>query len=279
MAQEGTDVMANDRDSRSDLAVWLGEELRRARLAAGYTSQEQFARELGFDRTVIVKAETGARPPSDDMAARIAEMFPDLCNGLYVRLAEIARKSNGPIPGWFADWVEIEARAAILRWWEPLLIPGLLQTEDYARAVLSTWRRDTADEVEAKVAIRLARQSVLASADFRVLLDESVLHRRIGAPEVMAMQLEYLLAIGTRPNITIQVIPDAAGAYLGLSGAFAIAEVPGESATAYLETGVQGITVRDPTLVSSTARLFDDLRDEALSRSRSLELIAEVEKS
>jgi hypothetical protein len=86
-----------------------------------------------FDRTVIVKAETGARPPSEDMASRIAEMFPDLCNGLYVRLASIARKSNGPIPGWFADWVEIEAKAAILRWWEPLLIPGLLQTEDYAR--------------------------------------------------------------------------------------------------------------------------------------------------
>jgi DNA-binding XRE family transcriptional regulator len=130
MPQEGTDVMAHDRDSRGDLGVWLGEELRCARLAAGYTSQDQFARELGFDRTVIVKAETGARPLSEDIAARIAVMFPDLCNGLYVRLASIARKSNGPIPGWFADWVEIEAKATILRWWEPLLIPGLLQTED-----------------------------------------------------------------------------------------------------------------------------------------------------
>jgi DNA-binding XRE family transcriptional regulator len=270
--------MANDRDPRGDLGVWLGEELRCARLAAGYTSQDQFARELGFDRTVIVKAETGARPPSEDIAGRIAVMFPDLCNGLYVRLASIARKSNGPIPGWFADWVEIEAKATILRWWEPLLIPGLLQTAEYARAVLSTWRRDTADEVEAKVAIRLARQSVLANADFRVLLDEPVLHRRIGAPEVMAMQLEHLLTMGARPNITIQVIPGAAGAYAGLSGAFAVAEVPGESAAAYLETGIQGITVRDPTLVSDAARMFDDLRDEALSRSASLELIAEVEK-
>jgi hypothetical protein len=165
-----------------------------------------------------------------------------------------------------------------LRWWEPLLIPGLLQTEDYARAVLSTWRRDTADEVEAKVAIRLARQSVLASADFRVLLDEPVLHRPIGPPEVMAMQREHLLTMGARPNITIQVIPGAAGAYAGLSGAFAVAEVPGESAVAYLETGIHGITVRDPTLVSDAARMFDDLRDEALSRSASLELIAEVEK-
>ena len=72
---------------------------------------------------------------------------------------------------------------------ETQFVQGLFQTEDYARAVLSTWRRDSPDEVEAKVAIRLGRQAVLASADFRVLLDESVLHRRIGAPEVTGMQL------------------------------------------------------------------------------------------
>ncbi len=81
--------MANDRDPRSDLGAWLGEELRRARLDGGFTSQDQLARELGFDRTVIVKAETGARPPSEDVAPKIAEMFPSLCNGLYVRLAAI----------------------------------------------------------------------------------------------------------------------------------------------------------------------------------------------
>src|SRR5258707_15385657 len=98
MPQEGTDVMANDRDSRADLGVWLGEELRCVRLAAGHTSQDQFVRELGFDRTVIVKAETGARPPSEDMAGRIAEMVPDLWNGLYVRLASSAREGNGAAP-------------------------------------------------------------------------------------------------------------------------------------------------------------------------------------
>jgi transcriptional regulator with XRE-family HTH domain len=271
--------MANENNHKNDLGVWLGDKLRDARLAAGYTSQEQLARELGFDRTVLTKAESGGRPPSDDVATKLAEKFPDLCNGLYVPLCAIARKTNGPVPGWFLDWVEIEARASILRWWEPLLIPGLLQTEDYARAVLSTWRRDSPDEVEAKVAIRMQRQQVLAAADFRVLLDESVLHRRIGSDDVMAIQLEHLLTMGSRPNITIQVVPFAAGAYLGLSGAFAVAEIPGDSSAAYLETGVQGITVRDAVLVGSAARMFDDLRDEALSRSASLELISEMEKS
>ncbi len=89
--------MANDRDP---LGVWLGEELRRARLAAGYTSQDQLARALGFDRTVITKAETGGRPPSDDVAAKLTELFPDLCNGLYVPLAEVARRSNGTVAVW-----------------------------------------------------------------------------------------------------------------------------------------------------------------------------------
>jgi len=74
----------------------------------------------------------------------------------------------------------------MLRWWTPLLIPGLLQTEGYARAVLSSWRRDGADEVEAKVIARLDRQAILANVDYRVLIDESVLHRRIGSPDVMA---------------------------------------------------------------------------------------------
>jgi hypothetical protein len=80
--------------------------------------------------------------------------------------------------------------------------------------------------------VRRCLWSVLASADFRVLLDESVLHRRIGTAEVMAMQLEHLLTMGARPNITIQVIPGAAGAYAVLTGAFAVAEVSGESPTA-----------------------------------------------
>lgn len=228
--------MANDRDPRNDLGAWLGDKLRTAREAAGYTSQDALARELGFDRTTINKAETGASPPTLDVASRITARFPGLCNGLYADLATLARRANGngSIPDWFSDWVEIEAKASVLRWWEPSLIPGLLQTEDYARAVLSSWRRSSDEEVEAKVATRLDRQAILAHVDYRVLIDESVLHRRVGGPRVMAGQLDHLVAMGARPNITIQVVPEAAGAYAGLSGAFAVANIPGEADIAYL---------------------------------------------
>ena len=153
--------MANDRDPRSDLGAWLGEELRRARLDAGFTSQDQVARELGFDRTVIVKAETGARPPSEDVAPKIAEMFPGLCNGLYVRLAAIARKSNGPIPGWFADWLSREREATSVRIWQPIIVPGLLQTADYAQALFVGERKGIdADALADLVAARIGRQAI-----------------------------------------------------------------------------------------------------------------------
>ena len=115
--------MTSDRDPRSDLGAWLGAKLRSAREAAGYTSQDALARDLGFDRTTINKAETGASPPTLDVASRITTRFPELCNGLYIDLAALARRANGhgSIPDWFADWVEIEARASIVRWWTPLL--------------------------------------------------------------------------------------------------------------------------------------------------------------
>src|ERR1039458_3753798 len=153
--------MASDRDPQSDLGAWLGEELRNARQAAGYTSQDQFARELGFDRTVIAKAESGSRPPSEDVAPKIAERFAGLANGLYWQLAAIARKSHGPIPGWFADWLAREREATSIRIWQPIIVPGLLQTAEYAQALFAGERKGIdADALADLVAARLGRQAI-----------------------------------------------------------------------------------------------------------------------
>jgi hypothetical protein len=154
-----------------------------------------------------------------------------------------------------------------------------MQAPEYARAVLASWRRDNGDDIEAKVAARIERQAILTRdnpPELRVLLDESLLHRCIGSATIMAGQLDHLAGMGRRPNITIQLVPGAAGAYAGLSGAFAVASIAGEYHAAYLEAGVRGMTVLDASLVSQAAIMFDDLRDEAFSRSRSLEFIAEV---
>src|SRR6266568_3875691 len=232
--------MANDRDPRTDLGAWLGEELRTARTAADYSSQDALARELGFDRTTINKAETGERPPSDLVSAKIAEKFPGLSNGLYAQLATIARKSNGKFPGWFErGWLPIEREATSLRWWEPIHIPGLLQTGDYARSLFQAWQpASSGDDLDALVNGRLERQNILDRdnpPDLRVVLDEAALHRLLGA---------FILA---KP-----------------------------SGTLYLETAVEAQITGDDTFRERATLIFDRLTDDALPRGASRDLILKV---
>jgi len=271
--------MANDRDPRSDLGAWLGEELRSARLAAGYTSQDQLARELGFDRTVIVKAETGARPPSEDVAAKIQETFPELCNGLYVQLAAIARKANGPIPGWFADWLTREREATSIRIWQPIIVPGLFQTADYARALYVGGRASMSDDaLDELVTARLARQAVFDKPKpphLWVVLDESVLHRLIGTPKTMHDQLVHLADMSERSYISVQVVSASVGAHAGLSCAFMIGSVDSEPDLLLVEA-VEDQTIKDHEVVSKAAVAFDLVRGDALPRSASQDLILKV---
>jgi transcriptional regulator with XRE-family HTH domain len=268
--------MANDRDPETNAAAFLGAELRRARLAAGIKSQDKLAQMLGYDRSVIAKAETGERPPSEDVMEALVKALG--LGQVVTRLASLARRSTG-IPAWFLDWVAIERDAVALHTWQSALIPGLLQTPEYAHAVLSSWRLDTDGDIEAKLAARTGRQAILDRddpPDLCALLDESVLHRCIGSAAIMAGQLEHLAQAAHRPNVTIQLVPEQAGAYAGLSGAFWVATAATGQQAAHLETGVQGMTVIEPALVRKAARLFEMLRSDALPWTRSLELIAEA---
>ena len=125
------------RDPATSPPKFLGDELRRARVAAGYSSQEALAAKLGFDRSVVGKAESGERVPSPEVLAA----WCDLCHldgEHFGRLAELARSADGPVPSWFENWLEAEQEAVTLRLWSPILVPGLLQTEDYARGVSAT---------------------------------------------------------------------------------------------------------------------------------------------
>jgi Domain of unknown function (DUF5753) len=231
---------------------------------------------LGYDRSVIAKAETGERPPSEDVMEALVKTLG--LGQVVTRLASLARRSTG-IPAWFLDWVTIERDAVTLHTWQSALIPGLLQTPEYARAVLASWRLDTDGDIEAKLAARTGRQAILGRddpADLCALLDESVLHRCIGSAAIMAGQLEHLAQAARRPNVTIQLVPEQAGAYAGLSGAFWVASAATGQQAAHLETGVQGMTVIEPVLVGKAARLFEMLRSDALPWTRSLELITEA---
>ena len=133
-------------------------------------------------------------------------------NGALRELREQLRDhlKSGSFPGWFDRWLDAEATAKALRTFELVAVPGLLQTEAYARAMPGTQLMATADEIEEMVAARLARQAILGRdrpPTFWVILDEGVLRRPVGGPKVMPEQLQHLADAARRPNIVLQIIP------------------------------------------------------------------------
>jgi hypothetical protein len=172
--------------------------------------------------------------------------------------------------------VEIEREAVSLRWFEPLLIPGLLQTEEYARAVLAAAHpASPEDEVEGLVSARMDRQAILDQAEpplLWVILDEGVLTRPVGGPVVMRDQIERLVKAARRPRIVLQVVPGGVGAHAGLAGQFAIASFDGPPDVVYLDNALAGQVVERPGDVARVALLYDILKAEALSPRASIEL-------
>ena len=265
-------------DPESNPASFLGAELRRARLAAGFSSQDALAATLGYDRSVIAKAETGERPPSPEVAEALqAELFPAGPDGLVSRLARLARRADGPIPSWFESWLEAERAAHMLRLWSPLLVPGLLQIGEYARALFLATGLDE-DAAAEHVAVRLGRKAILERPKpphLVVVLDEPVLHHLISSPQVMADQLTHIAEMSERPNVSVQVIPAETGANAGLSGAFDLASGDGAPEVLRMEA-VEDVTVESRSLVRTAANIFVRVQADALPRAASRALILEA---
>src|ERR1700733_3363951 len=112
----------SSRDPETDPRAFLGEELARARMAAGFSSQQALADHLGFDRSVVGKAESGDRPPTPEVLRAWCEACT-LDYDHFARLAALARRTDGPIPSWFESWLEAEGKAHALKIWQPLIIP------------------------------------------------------------------------------------------------------------------------------------------------------------
>jgi DNA-binding XRE family transcriptional regulator len=263
-----------DLDPGASPAHFFGAEVRRARVAAGMTLAD-LAATVPCDASTVSRIEAGTLSPARRFSAACDEAFPQM-SGWFSRFYHDSRTWAGPHPPWFRDWVEIEARATVIRWWEPLLVPGLLQTPDYARAVLG-WGPDDRGDLDERVAARIDRQCVFdrsSPPEVWVLLSEQILGYCVGSADVMRKQVDHLAEMAARPRVTIQVVAAGAGAYGGLSGAFAIGTDSAADTVIYLETGVQGMVIRDPRLISRAASMFDHLRAEALPRSQTLDVLA-----
>ena len=262
--------MPNDADRAGTPAGVFGAELRFYRTRAGL-SQKDLAARANVSHDVISKIETGERPPAEDFPRRL-DAVPELdTRGALTRLWDHLKKGQKQrLYGWFQEWADIEAHATVLRWYEPLVVPGLLQTEDYARAILSARPDGNLDDLDEQVAARLARQAVLdrtGAPQLWCVLDEGVLHRAIGGPKVMRSQLYHLAEVAEHPKTTIQVIRTG-GAHAGLLAHFVIADLDGKPPVVYLETAAEGPDHRQLLCGRSCRSSFDRLRAQAESWAR-----------
>jgi transcriptional regulator with XRE-family HTH domain len=260
------------RDSQVSALGMFSEELRRARASAGLT-QDQLAEKIAYSPSLVAHVETGSRAPSVDFARRADDALRT--GGLLSRLQPLVRSEA--YPAWFRDWVEIEREATSLRWFEPLLIPGLLQTEEYARAVLQAANPASSDdEISRLVSARMDRQAILTQDEpplLWVIIDEVVLTRPVGGGRVMREQVDHLIEASRLPRMVMQVVPVGSGAHPGLAGQFAIASFDGSPDVAYLDNALAGQIVERPADVSRVALLYDILKAEALAPRSSIDLV------
>ncbi len=262
----------------------LSGELRRLRDQAQLTIDD-VAEKLSCSASKISRIETGhvsVTPRDTREMLKLYGVEPDQLEAL-VQLAKEARKK-----GWWHSYNEVftgafvglEAETSSLRAYQALLVPGLLQTEDYMRAVITAARPDaTEPHVEKRVKARLARQRLLTDIDpprYWAVIDEAVLCRTVGGLEVMHAQLNFLISRASLPHVTIQVLPFSAGAHAGMEGPFLILGFPeqGDPDVVYVDNTTSGIYLEEPAEILRYTLMFDHLRAAALAPDETLTRIA-----
>lgn len=257
------------------LQLW-GKELARARETAGM-SGGALAKAIYVSNSLVGMWETGKRVPKQQDINRCDTTLGT--NGYLARLLSEWVSREVP-PEWLGQWRSIEELATTLLSFQPTVVPGLLQTPDYARAVLRAGIYHHADTDE-MVATRIERQRILTEGDppFLVaLMDESVLHRNAGGAEIMGDQLTHLAEIAARRNVVVQVVPLTATACAGFLSPFVVASFDGGNEVAYVDNQLRGEVVEHPDEVATLRQLFELFRAEALSTKESIELITRVAK-
>ena len=260
----------------------FGAMLRYYRERAGL-SRTDLARQISKSVSLIQAIELGQRAATADVTEDLEGVLPS--DGALIRLRDEIGDGLGyqAYPSWFQEWLVSEREAKKLRWFGPVLVPGLLQTEDYARAIFGTRFGVTDEEIDEQVAARLKRREILARDQppaLWVIVDEMVLRRAVGGRYVMREQVGHLIEMSRRPHVSVQVISTAVGAHLGLcAGGFAIADFDGAAAVGYQETACQGQFVDRCEDVETLLECWDTLVREALPWAASQALLEEAAKS
>jgi transcriptional regulator with XRE-family HTH domain len=257
-------------DPKSSMWAWMAHDLRLYRAQRGLTG-EDVAKILNCARSSISRLENGEAKLDERQAAALDEAWTT--GGHFSTMLWYARLGHDP--DWFKQHVDIEAQASVIKVYESLVIPGLLQLPEYAHALIAAGGVSNADEL---VAERMSRQAILTREPpplLWVLLTESVLDWPVGDPGLMRKQLARLLEASELPHIGIRVIPRSAGVHFGLNGSFKI--MSGASGdVAYTDSAGGGRLVPSATEVRSYVIRYDRIGQKALPEDPSRHLIKQV---
>jgi transcriptional regulator with XRE-family HTH domain len=260
----------------------LAAELRRLRDHSGQSISD-VAEKLGWQGSKISRIETRQLGVTAPDLRKLLDAY-DVEDEAYRRtLAEMGRRANERgwwqsyprhvVPSEYGDLITVEAEAATIRSYQPEAVPGLLQTAGYARAVIRAGRKsDTAAEIDRRVEVRLERQHVLKRTDpppprVQVVLNEAVLRRRVGGPDVMREQLEYMMAERDPANVTVQVLPFDTGAHPSMVGPFTMMTFldPGDLGVVYLEHPTGSLFLETPEELRAYEEFWDEIQGSAYS--------------
>jgi transcriptional regulator with XRE-family HTH domain len=263
----------------------LRTELRRARQQAGLT-QEQVADAMDWSLSKVIRIEAGTVGISTNDIKALLRSYKIVDDEQVANLVTLARA--GRERSWQSGYrdavsprllqlIEYEAAASITRNFQPLLIPGLVQTEEYARVILTQFAgQATAERIDAQVEVRMRRQELLERSDPPLaffIMDEAVTRRLIGGKTVMRRQLRKLIDLAVKPHLTIEVVPFSAGVHPGLQGSFVIHEFPdpADDDVLYLENPQGDLISRDsPEEILHYREVFEALRKLSLGPDDSL---------
>jgi lambda repressor-like predicted transcriptional regulator len=252
----------------SSAATHFGRQMKKERLAHGWSLRELSAR-TGIDFATLSRVENGKRPPTEKLAKACDSVWPER-RGWFLEYYE---ESKSWVPAGFRSWAEYEDKSATLRVWSPGIVHGLLQTEAYARDLLSVSPGVSDEIISARLGSRMERQRrVLHREDppsVWFVVDEFALYRSVGSTEIMAAQLCRLLEVAGLPNVTMTVMP--AVTHTGNESEFIIADD-----AVYAEHAVGGYVFTEQETANRLAMKFDSLRGESYRVSESLARIGRM---
>ncbi len=267
----------------------LAAELRRLRAAGGLT-REQVSEQTAINSATLYRIETAKVRPQRRTLMALLDKYGVMDESRRVELIALSQQSNEPgwlqayeseLPERYTTYISFEAEARSLRAYESSFVPGLLQTEDYARATMEGGLPIARDQVGRRVEARLQRQAVLSKKKplkLWAVMDEAVMHRLVGGQKVMAAQLRRLVEASNEPHVTVQVLPYAAGAHPGMHGSFSVMDFPdaADPELVYIESMAGDLFLEREAEVRRYTGIFEHLRATALNPADSVRLIGDL---